>query len=180
MKIEGMCTHGIVTADRSRTLQECAALMGESHVGSILVTEETPSGPQAMGIVTDRDLVVEAMAHGAAPGQGKIGQIAVRRLVTVSSSASIDEAIEVMKSEGVRRLLVAAPDRRLVGIISMDNLLEALAGEVAGIVQAMRSGFAREAAAIRVNCVLCGERSVRLPPDRITVAGADAEAKMAP
>ena len=76
MKIEGMCTHGIVTAERSRTLQECAALMGESHVGSILVTEETPSGPQAVGIVTDRDLVVEAMAHGVAPGQGKIGQIA--------------------------------------------------------------------------------------------------------
>ena len=164
MKIEGMCTHAIVTADRSRTLQECAALMGESHVGSILVTEETPSGPQAVGLVTDRDLVVEAMAHGVAPGEGKIGQIGARRLVTVSSSASIDEAIEVMKRAGVRRLLVAAPDRRLVGIISMDNLLEALADEAAGIVQAMRSGFAREAAAIHASCVLCGERSVRLPP----------------
>ncbi|MGP1675764.1 MAG: CBS domain-containing protein [Burkholderiales bacterium] len=164
MKIEGMCTHGIVTADRSRTLQECAALMGESHVGSILVTEETPGGPQAVGIVTDRDLVVEAIARGVAPGEGKIGQIVATRLVTVPSSASIDEAIEVMKSEGVRRLLVAAPDRRLVGIISMDNMLEALAGEAAGIVQAMRRGFAREAGAIHASCELCGERSVRLPP----------------
>ena len=52
MKIEGMCTHSIVTADRSRTLQECAALMGENHVGSVLVTEETPGGPQAVGIVS--------------------------------------------------------------------------------------------------------------------------------
>jgi len=161
--IEGMCTHSIVTADRSRTLQECAALMGESHVGSVLVTEETPGGPQAVGIVTDRDLVVEAMARGVAPGQASIGQITARRLVTVPSSASIDEAIQLMKSEGVRRLLVATPDRRLVGIISMDDLLDALAGEMAGIAQAIRSGFAREAAAIRSNCVLCGERSVRLP-----------------
>jgi CBS domain-containing protein len=158
-----MCTHSIVTADRSRTLQECAALMGESHVGSVLVTEETPGGPQAVGIVTDRDLVVEAMARGVAPGQASIGQITARRLVTVPSSASIDEAIQLMKSEGVRRLLVATPDRRLVGIISMDDLLDALAGEMAGIAQAIRSGFAREAAAIRSNCVLCGERSVRLP-----------------
>jgi len=163
MKIEGMCTHSTVTADRSRTLQECAALMGENHVGSVLVTEETPGGPQAVGIVTDRDLVVEAMARGVAPGQASIGQITARRLVTVPSSASIDEAVQVMKSEGVRRLLVATPDRRLVGIISMDDLLDALAGEMAGIVQAIRGGFVREAAAIRSNCVLCGERSVRLP-----------------
>ena len=163
MNIEGMCTHSIVTADRSRTLQECAALMGENHVGSVLVTEETPGGPQAVGIVTDRDLVVEAMARGVAPGQASIGQITARRLVTVPSSASIDEAIQVMKSEGVRRLLVATPDRRLVGIISMDDLLDALAGEMADIAQAIRGGLTREAAAIRSSCVLCGERSVRLP-----------------
>ena len=164
MKIEGMCTHGIVTADRSRTLQECAALMGDSHVGSILVTEETKDGPQAVGIVTDRDLVVEAMARGMAPCEARIGQIVAKRLVSVPPDASIDEAIEVMQREGVRRLLVAASDRTLVGIVSMDNLLEALAGEAAGIVQAIRHGFEREAAAIHASCVLCGERSVRLPP----------------
>ncbi len=163
MNIEGMCAHGIVSADCSRTLQECAALMGENHVGSVLVTEETPAGPQAVGIVTDRDLVVEATARGVAPGQMSIGQITARRLVTVPSTASIDEAIQMMKSEGVRRLLVAAPDRRLVGIISMDDLLDALAGEIAGIAQAIRGGFTREAAAIRSSCVLCGERSIRLP-----------------
>jgi CBS domain-containing protein len=163
MKIEGMCTHSIVTADRSRTLQECAALMGENQVGSVLVTEETPGGPQAVGIVTDRDLVVEAMARGMAPGQASIGQITARRLVTVPSSASIDEAIQVMKSEGVRRLLVATDDLRLAGIVSMDDLLDALAGEMAGIAQAIRGGFAREAAAVHSACVLCGERSIRLP-----------------
>ncbi len=50
MNIEGMCTPGIVTADRARTLQTCAALVGESHVGPMLVTEETPSGQQTVGI----------------------------------------------------------------------------------------------------------------------------------
>jgi CBS domain-containing protein len=163
MNIEGMCAHSVVTADCSRTLQECAELMGENHVGSLLVTEETPGGLQAVGIVTDRDLVVGAMARGLAPGQASIGQVTARRLVTVPSTASIDEAIQVMKSEGVRRLLVATPDRRLVGIISMDNLLDALAGEIAGIAQAIRGGFTREAAAIGSSCVLCGERSIGLP-----------------
>lgn len=163
MNIERMCTHSIVTADRSRTLQECAALMGENHVGSVLVTDEAPGGPQAVGVVTARDLVVEAMARGLVPGETAIGQIAVGRLVTVQSDASIDDAIQAMKTEGVRYLLVAASDGRLVGIISMNDLLDALAGEVLGIVQAIRAGFAREAAATRSGCVLCGERSVRLP-----------------
>ncbi len=164
MNIEGMCAHSIVTVDRSRTLQECAAAMGENHVGSILVTEETSRGPQAVGIVTDRDLVIEAMAHGLAPGQASIGQITARRLVTVPSTSSIDEAIQVMKNEGVRRLLVATPDRRLVGIISMDDLLDALVNEISGIAQAIRSGFMREAAAIRKSCELCDGHSIRLPP----------------
>jgi len=177
MKIEGMCMHSIVTADRSRTLRECAALMGENHVGTVLVTEETPGGPQAVGIVTDRDLVVEAMARGASPEQATIGQIVAQRLVTVDSGASIDEAIEVMKREGVRRLLVASSDRRLVGIISMDDLLDALAGEVAGIAQAIRGGFAREAAAIRPSCFLCGERTIRLPPARAGETGLAREVK---
>lgn len=136
---------------------------GETHVGSVLVTEEAPDGPQAVGVVTERDLVVEAMARGMAPGEAAIGQIAVRRLLMVQSDVSIDDAIKVMKTEGVLYLLVAASDGRSVGIISMDDLLDALAGEVLGIVQAIRGGFAREAAATLSGCVLCGERTLRLP-----------------
>lgn len=164
MSIEGMCAHSIVSVDRSRTLRECAVLMGERHVGTILVTEETPAGAQAVGVVTDRDLVVKAMAQGLAPGSTQIGQITVRRLVTVSPEAAIDDAIGLMRREGVRRLLVAAPDGCLVGVVSLDDLLEMLATEVSGIVQAIRSGVSREAAGIRGACELCGERNIRLPP----------------
>ncbi|OIR03076.1 hypoxic response protein 1 [mine drainage metagenome] len=163
MSIEGMCAHGIVTADRSRTLQECAMLMGQNHVGLLLVTEEAPGGPEAVGVVTDRDFVVEALARGMPAGETAIGEIAVKRLLTVQSDASIEDAIQVMKKEGVRRLLVAAGDGHLVGVVSMDDLIDALAGEVLGIVQAIRGGITREAAAIRTSCVLCGERSVRMP-----------------
>jgi len=45
----------------------------------------------------------------------------------------------------------------------MDDLLDALAEEVLGIVQAIRGGIAREAVAVRSSCIFCGERSVRLP-----------------
>lgn len=163
MKIERICTHGVVTADQSRTLRECAALMGERHVGTVLVTEDTPTGAQAIGIVTDRDLVVKAMAHDLSAGTTHIGEIATRRLVTVFPDAAVDDAIDLMQREGVRRLLVADADRRLLGIVSMDDLLDMLAGEVAGIVKAIRGAVSSEAARIHPGCELCGERSVRLP-----------------
>ncbi len=165
MDIECICRHDVISVDRSRTLQECATHMGETHVGTLLVTEETGDGAQAMGVVTDRDLVVRAMAHGLAPGSTPIGEIVRRRLVSVPYGATIDEAIEVMKREGIRRLLVAAADRRLVGIVSMDDLLDALVRELSGITQALHSGIARETEAVSSSCVLCGERSIRLPPD---------------
>lgn len=166
MKLENLCSHGVVAVDRSRTLQECAALMRTSHVGTLLVTEETSGGPQAAGLVTDRDLVIEAMAQGTAPAAATIGQIAMRKLVVLPAGADIDEAIETMRREGVRRLLVAAVDGRLVGVVSMDDLLDALAREMAGLAQAIRQGIRREAQATHENCVLCGERTVRLPASR--------------
>lgn len=163
MKIEGMCAHSIVSVDRSRTLRECAVLMGERHVGTVLVTEETPDGSQAVGIVTDRDLVVKAMAQDMLASATQIGQVVARRLVTVAPEAAIDDAIQLMWREGVRRLLVAAPDGHLVGIVSMDDLLDMLAGELSEIVQAIRDAVSHEATAIRGVCELCGERTIRLP-----------------
>ena len=137
--------------------------MAEGHVGTLLVTEDIAGAAQAVGVITDRDFVVRALARGLAPGAVTIGEIAERRLVSVLPGTAIDEAIQVMKREGVRRLLVATADLRLIGIVSMDDLLETLADELSGIAQAIRRGIAREATAIRSSCELCGTRSIRLP-----------------
>lgn len=146
MKVGDICTREMVVADYTDTLEQAAALMREHHVGALLVTQETPSGPVAAGMVTDRDLVVLAMARGIAPQQAVVGQLVSGQLVTVPAEASVDDAIKVMQSAGVRRLLVTADDGLLEGIVSLDDLLEALADQVAGLTRAVRGGIAREAA----------------------------------
>ncbi len=146
MKVGDICTREIVATDHGTTLEQAAALMREYHVGALLVTQETPSGPMAAGVVTDRDLVILAMARGIAPQQAVVGQLASGRLVTVPAEASVDDAIDVMQKAGVRRLLVTAGDGRLQGIVSLDDLLEALAEQVAGLARAVRGGIARETA----------------------------------
>ncbi len=146
MKVGDICTREIVTTDHVATLEQAAALMREYHVGALLVTQDTPDGPMAAGVVTDRDLVVLAMARGIAPQQAAVGQLVSGRLVTVPAEAGVDDAIDVMQSAGVRRVLVTAGDGRLEGIVSLDDLLEALVDQVAGLARAVRGGIAQETA----------------------------------
>jgi CBS domain-containing protein len=146
MNIGTYCRQEVVSAESGCNLRQAATLMREHHVGALLVTEDTPDGPQATGLITDRDLVIEAMARGFDGEDMTVGELGGGGLVTVPGTASIDEAIAAMQKEGVRRLLVSTPDGRLAGIVTLDDLLDALAGEMVGLARAIRSGIARESA----------------------------------
>lgn len=161
MKVGDICTREIVSTDHTATLDQAAALMREHHVGALLVTQDTPSGPMAAGVVTDRDLVVLAMARGIAPQQAVVGQLVSGRLVTVRAEASVDDAIDVMQSAGVRRVLVTSGDGQLEGIVSLDDVLEALVDQVAGLARAVRGGIAQETATRGL--LSFEERPVRVP-----------------
>jgi signal-transduction protein with cAMP-binding, CBS, and nucleotidyltransferase domain len=99
-----------------------------------------------VGIVTDRDLVIEALARGLDVTQTEIGRFADGKLAAVSADASLDDAIAAMKRRGVRRLLVAGEGGSLFGILSLDDLLDAMAHEMSEMAYAVRGGIAREVA----------------------------------
>jgi predicted transcriptional regulator len=99
-----------------------------------------------VGILTDRDLVIEALARNMDPAQTEVGRFADGKLAAVSSDASLDDAIATMKKHGVRRLLVAGDGGSLFGILSLDDLLDAMAHEMSEMAYAVRGGIAREVA----------------------------------
>jgi CBS domain-containing protein len=90
-----------------------------------------------------------------------VGQLVSGRLVTVRAEASVDDAIDVMQSAGVRRVLVTTGDGQLEGIVSLDDVLEALADQVAGLARAVRGGIAQETATRGLPSF--EERPVRVP-----------------
>jgi CBS domain-containing protein len=100
------------------TLDEAAQAMRDGHFGDVLVTE----GPALAGVVTDRDIVVRALAEGRPPRTTTIGEIATREVLMISESSTIAEAIQVMRDRGVRRLLVCDTDRQVVGIVSLHDV----------------------------------------------------------
>jgi len=146
MTIARLCKRDIVTVGANASLREAAALMRGRHVGALLVTVPGDLGEQAVGMLTDRDMVVEILARDLDPGDVKVAQVASRGLASVPGSASIADAVAVMQQAGVRRLLVTEAQGQIAGFVSADDLLDALAGELGGLAQALRAGIAREAA----------------------------------
>src|SRR3970040_1921512 len=113
MKVERIFTPDVVRAERSTPLTQAAALMRDRHVGALLVTEDRPFDARLLGIVTDRDLVIGAMAEGVAPQECTVGALMTPALATVARSAGLGEALETMRSRGVRRLIVVEHDGSL-------------------------------------------------------------------
>ena len=144
MSIAAICQPEVITINAGASLRDAANLMREHHVGALVVTVEAAGHERAVGVITDRDLAIEILAHDLNPTDVKVGQLASRHLASVPGTAGIAEAVAVMREAGVRRLLVTGAEGQLAGFVSADDLLEALAGQLGVLANAFRTGIARE------------------------------------
>lgn len=143
MRVQNICSAKAVHVPLSCTLQEAAVQMRDRHVGALIVTENSPNGTRAVGMVTDRDMVTGAAASGADPCHTEVIDVMTRGLVAISQDAAVTDAIQMMLSHGVRRLAVL--DHEAVsGVISLDDLLGALAADWGMIAALIRNEQQRE------------------------------------
>jgi CBS domain-containing protein len=116
--VADVMTRKVVYLPGETTLDEAAQAMRDLHIGDVVVTH----GSTMAGLVTDRDIVVRAIAEGLPLRTTTIASIASRELIMVEQSATVEEAVQAMRERGLRRLLVCDADRKLVGIISLSDL----------------------------------------------------------
>jgi CBS domain-containing protein len=133
LRIGEICTREVVYCGRDASVLEVAQLMRNHHVGDLIVAETGDGWLEALGIVTDRDLVVKVLAEGVAAETLTAGDLMTRDLVTGAEAESVHEAIERMRTEGVRRLPITGADGVLVGVLSADDVTEFLAEELTGL-----------------------------------------------
>ena len=115
-------------------LTEVAELMEAEDVGSIPVVEED----RVVGIVTDRDIVVRAIAKGKDPKGMPVSAVSSRELVTVHPNDDLSDALELMARHQVRRLAVTGEGERLVGVVSQaDVAREAKEKDTGEVVQSI-------------------------------------------
>jgi CBS domain-containing protein len=142
MNLLQACSHRIVTAKTTTTVVEAAKLMREHHVGSVIVMgDQVPVRP--VGIVTDRDIAIKAVARPELK-VASIEQIMSGKPVMAPGAMGLHEAIELMREQGVRRLLVTGNDGDLRGIISFDDVLMVIAKELNAMTQLIAAGMVNE------------------------------------
>ncbi|GIM97184.1 CBS domain-containing protein [Paractinoplanes toevensis] len=118
VSVADVMTRRVVYLPEATTLDEAAQAMRDQGIGDVVVT----SGPTMVGLVTDRDIVIRAIAENRIPKQTTLGAITSHELIMVEQSATVEEAVQAMRERGVRRLLVCDSDRNVVGIISLSDV----------------------------------------------------------
>ena len=129
--IRDVMTTDLVTVRPDATAVEAAIAMRDNNIGPVLVFD----GDEICGILTDRDITVEGVAAGRDPSTTKVIDLCTANVQTVSPDTSVDEAIQLMKDNSIRRLPVVQ-DGRAVGIVSLGDLtVESDAATAGNLVQ---------------------------------------------
>ncbi|MEH0937308.1 CBS domain-containing protein [Micromonospora psammae] len=117
-RVSDVMTKQVVYLSAETTLDEAARVMKEADIGDVVVTD----GASLAGMLTDRDIVVRAVAERANPEDTTIGSIITREVVMIEQHSTAAEAVSLMRERNIRRVLVCDSDRKLVGIVSLGDL----------------------------------------------------------
>ncbi len=128
MKVSNVMTKKVDMIGPDTTLAEVARRMRDDDVGSLPIADED----RLVGMITDRDIVIRALAAGKSPDQATVREAMSDRVLYCFEDQELDEIAHNMANNQVRRLPVLNRDKRLVGIISLGDLGAAGARGAAG------------------------------------------------
>ncbi|MGE5626083.1 MAG: CBS domain-containing protein [Bacillota bacterium] len=141
MNIGDICSREVATIGAEDSVEEAAEMMRRLNVGTLVVTESQGEHAVIVGIVTDRDLVMEVMAKGVEPDSVTVGEIMSNELVVAEEGDDLSDILDAMRDECVRRVPVTDGDGALVGVLALDDVLCLYARDMermAGIVGSQR------------------------------------------
>ncbi len=144
MPVGELCTRQTVVAPRGTSVQNAAKLMRRYHVGDVIVTDQAKADLKPVGIVTDRDIVLEVLAQGLDPSGISVDDIMNQDFAVAQEQDGLFETMEKMRSKGVRRLPIVSANGVLVGIVTIDDLIELLAEELGALAKLISREQKRE------------------------------------
>jgi CBS domain-containing protein len=131
VKTRDATRHVPVQLPAHATIGEAARLMDREAVGAVVVVDSAMGRP--IGVITDRDLVVRAMARGV-PTDARVDAVMSVGVICVDAEADIHDAVHLFATHPVRRLPVVS-GAELVGMLTVDDLLVDLSGDLANLVR---------------------------------------------
>ncbi len=139
-----ICTRSVTIAFKGTSLGGAARLMRENHVGCLVVVEETAGVRIVVGVLTDRDIVTAVIASDIDPATLCVGDVMSTDLVTAREEDSLIDLMRNMRRKGVRRIPVVGGQGELIGVVTLDDVLDILSQELGLLVAAIDSEGKRE------------------------------------
>lgn len=134
MRVGEYCNSNVIVIDQSETPLDAALLMRKYNVGDVVIVDGINEDNIPIGIVTDRDIILEIVAAEVDPSTVAVIDIVCKSLVTVNENDDLCECTVQMKHHGVRRAPVVNDSGYLVGIITIDDIVEILAEQLNDVV----------------------------------------------
>ena len=135
MSVGRIATRVVATAAPAESVLDVARRMEAMNVGCVVVLEDG----EPVGIVTDRDIVVRAVTKELDAGATPVKEVMTRDVRLIDESTPIEQAVDTMGNAGARRLVVTGAESKLVGVLSIDDVMELLIEEAEGIGKLLRA-----------------------------------------
>ena len=144
MCVGEICNREVIIIDKEGSIREAAGLMRKYHVGNVVVVAQRDDQRIPVGILTDRDIVLEFIALDVDIDSVTVGDAMSFELLIAREEDGVMETINRMRSKGVRRIPVVNSRGGLVGILAVDDLIELLSGQLMDLSKLIMGGQQRE------------------------------------
>ena len=135
MSVGEICNRNVVIIGRHESIFAAAWLMREYLVSDVVVVESRKGVNFPLGVLTDHDIVINVIATGLDLNDVMIGDLMTEQLLTANESDGVMATLKRMRQNGLRRIPVIQQDKGLMGLLSIDDILETLAEQLNDIDQ---------------------------------------------
>jgi CBS domain-containing protein len=150
MSVGEICNREVVVANREDSVLTAAQLMREHHVGDVVIVDRRNGHAIPVGILTDRDIVLELVAKSVDAQSIAVADAMSGDLLLAKEDDSVTNLVELMQNKGVRRVPVVDDKGALVGIVAVDDLVDLMAEQLSTLVGLIRREARHERATRRV------------------------------
>ncbi|MDA8214824.1 MAG: CBS domain-containing protein [Nitrospiraceae bacterium] len=135
MSLKPLMTKELTSLPSTATVLDAAKYMTDMNVGSVIVVDDD----KPSGILTDRDIVTKVLVQGKDPKTTKVGEIMTSPAVTISEDKDIIDVTRLMSSHKIRRFPVVDANGKLIGVITLDDILIFLGQEMQNVATALKT-----------------------------------------
>lgn len=139
MNVSEHCRRGVISIADSADIQTAARLMRDQHVGFLVVYRHGDDVHRITGVLTDRDIVLQATASGRDPRAIKVVDVMTRQPLVANETDELRDVLQIMRLAGIRRVPVVDSNGAPAGILSLDDAIDLITGLLCDISGSIRS-----------------------------------------